>query len=117
MRHMKSYNVEVSYQMTSYLLHKKKGYSLEHLIAVESRDSHVEKEPIQNSYWDVSQGIRQEKYRKTNQCVRADARQPRFSHSDNSAYIDTYHRLNTNIIFSSFSLLCSFPCLSTNYST
>lgn len=52
-----------------YLFHKEESNALKHLIAVESSNCHVEKEPIQDSRWNVGQRIGQQEERETDEEV------------------------------------------------
>lgn len=52
-----------------YLLHEEESYALKHLISVECRDGHVEKESVQNGGWNVGQRIGQEEERQADEEV------------------------------------------------
>lgn len=58
-----------SNQSYMYLLHEEESYALKHLISVECRDGHVEKESVQNGGWNVGQWIGQEEERQADEEV------------------------------------------------
>lgn len=67
-----------------YLLHKHQGNPLEHLVAAEGSDGHVQEQAVEDRYGDVGKRIRQQEHRQSDQDVRNKARQSRLPNPHNS---------------------------------
>lgn len=69
---------------TTHLFHEEQSDAFKHLIAIERGYGHVEEETIEHGSWDVSQRVRDEEDRQTDENVRHDPRETGLTHFHDS---------------------------------